>query len=383
MRWHIYKERKKQEVKQRESQLQKTQQGTNEYHALVEEQKKAKTVLAEDLKAYAGHTEARDAFLELAIDMYSRCLASSDRFDDDGPIRFSSLWFANFDDLSIQDKLKAALNRVPSRKFVFLSHQLSARMSKSSAEIPKNQQNLQGLVLRMCQEHPFHSLYQVFCLRPEQPQGVRRTSSRFELPSSQSDRGGAASAIFDRLLSDPIQTARIRSIEHVCNASLEWAKYPIKHGPVIKKTNNGLLIPDALSIRKLRDVQVPVITCRTPIDPTLKYNDCIWISRYKPEFTTAGGVNLPKISVCYGSNGEQFKQLVRHLHKIYTRSDLRHLCSLKARATMICGRMLLWSKFSTCATWCCAMIRKLGDGILTSAITKFYLSPPKPESSNS
>ncbi|KAG1770724.1 hypothetical protein EDD22DRAFT_769941 [Suillus occidentalis] len=335
MRWHIYKERKKQEVRQRESQLQKTQQGTNEYQVLFEEQKKARTVLAEDLKAYADHTGARDAFLELAIDMYSRCLASSDRFDDDGPIRFSSLWFANFDDVGIQDKLKAALDRVPSRKFVFLSHQLSARMSKSSAEVPKNQQNLQGLVLRMCQEHPFHSLYQVFCLRPEQPQGVRRTSSRFELPSSQSDRGGAASAIFDRLLSDPTQTTRIRSIEQVCNASLEWAKYPVKH-PTIKKTNNGLLIPDALPIRKLRDVQVPVITCRTPIDPTLKYNNCIWISRYHPEFFTAGGVNLPKISTCYGSNGEQFKQLFKGEGNDDMRQDavmeqVFHLCNMVLR----------------------------------------------------
>jgi ataxia telangiectasia mutated family protein len=267
--------------------------------------------------------------------MYSRCLASSDRFDDDGPIRFSSLWFANFDDLGIQDKLKGALDRVPSRKFVFLSHQLSARMSKSSSEIPKNQQNLQGLVLRMCQEHPFHSLYQVFCLRPEQPQSVRRTSSRFELPSSQSDRGGAASAIFDRLLSDPTQTARIRSIEQVCNASLEWAKYPVKH-LVIKKPNSGLLIPDALPIRKLRDVQVPVITCRTPIDPTLKYNDCIWISRYHPEFVIPGGINHPKISICLGSNGEQFKQLFKGEGNDDMRQDavmeqVFHLCNMVLR----------------------------------------------------
>ncbi|KAG2364853.1 hypothetical protein BDR07DRAFT_1400476 [Suillus spraguei] len=323
MRWHIYTERKKQEVRQRESQLQKTRQGTDEYLLLVEEQKKARTVLAEDSKAYACHMGARDTFLELAIDMYSRCLASSDRFDDDGPIRFSSLWFANFDDLGIQDKLKAALDRVPSRKFVFLSHQLSARMSKSSADIPKNQQNLQD------------SLYPVFCLRPEQPQGVRRTSSRFELPSSQSDRGGAASAIFDRLLSDPTHTTRVRSIEQVCNASLEWAKYPFKH-PAIKKTNNGLLIPEVLPIRKLRDVQVPVITCRTPIDPTLKYSDCIWISRYHPEFMTAGGINHPKISICYGSNGEQFKQLFKGEGNDDMRQDavmeqVFHLCNMVLR----------------------------------------------------
>ncbi|KAG1739997.1 hypothetical protein EDB19DRAFT_1709685 [Suillus lakei] len=333
MRWHIYTERKRQEVKQRDSQLQKTHEGTADYQLLVDEQNKARIVLAEDLKAYACHTGARDAFLELALDMYSRCLASSDRFDDDGPIRFSSLWFANFDDQTIQDKLKAALDRVPSRKFVFLSHQLSARMSKSSAEDSKNQQNLQGLVLRMCQEHPFHSLYQVFCLRPEQPQGARRTSSRFELPSSQLDRGEAASVIFDRLLSDPTQTARIRSIEQVCSASLEWAKHPIKH---LKKINNALRIPDALPIRKLRDVQVPVITCRTPIDPTLKYNDCIWISHYHPEFVIAGGVNLPKISICYGSNGKQFKQLFKGEGNDDMRQDavmeqVFHLCNMVLR----------------------------------------------------
>ncbi|KAG0709334.1 hypothetical protein DFH29DRAFT_870306 [Suillus ampliporus] len=334
VRWKIYKDRKRQEVRQRDSQLQRTQQGTNEYHVLIEEQKKARIVLAEDEKAYERHTGARDAFLELALDMYSRCLASSDRFDDDGPIRFSSLWFANFDDHSIQDKLQAALDRVPSRKFVFLSHQLSARMSQSSAEIPKNQQNLQGLVLRMCQEHPFHSLYQVFCLRPEQSSGARRTSSRFEPTPSQTDRGGAASAIFDRLLSDPIHAPRIKSIEQVCDASLQWAKYPIKDRA--KKTDSGLRIPDALLIRKLRDVQVPVITCHTPIDPTLKYNDCIWISHYDPAFSTAGGINVPKISVCYGSNGEKFRQLFKgegndDLRQDAVMEQVFHLCNMVLR----------------------------------------------------
>ncbi|KAG1746583.1 uncharacterized protein EDB91DRAFT_1345361 [Suillus paluster] len=303
VRWKIYKERKKQEP--------------------------------EDVKAYELHTGARDAFLELALDMYSRCLASSDRFDDDGPIRFSSLWFANFDDHSIQDKLQAALDRVPSRKFVFLSHQLSARMSRSSAEIPKNQQNLQALVLRMCQEHPFHSLYQVFCLRPEQSSGARRTSSRFEPTSSQTDRGGAASAIFDRLFSDPIHTSRIKSIEQVCNASLQWAKYPVKDR-ASKKTDTALRIPDALLIRKLRDVQVPVITCNTPIDSTLKYNDCVWISHYDPAFSTAGGVNVPKISVCYGSNGEKYRQLFKgegndDLRQDAVMEQVFHLCNMVLR----------------------------------------------------
>jgi len=49
---------------------------------------------------------------------------------------------------------------------------------------------------------------------------------------------------------------------------------------------------------------------------------------------------------------------------------------------MICSRMLSWSKFSTCATWCCTMINRLRHRILRFAIIKFYLLPPKPESSN-
>jgi hypothetical protein len=50
---------------------------------------------------------------------------------------------------------------------------------------------------------------------------------------------------------------------------------------------------------------------------------------------------------------------------------------------MTCGKMLSWNKFSTCATWYYAMTKRLGDEISKFVITKFYLSLPKPESSNS
>jgi ataxia telangiectasia mutated family protein len=55
---------------------------------------------------------------------------------------------------------------------------------------------------------------------------------------------------------------------------------------------------------------VPVTTAYTPLDPTLKYDDCVWVARYEPTYATAGGVNLPKISVCLGSDGVSYKQLV-------------------------------------------------------------------------
>ena len=316
VRWKTYVDRKSQEIKQRESQLLRTQPGSNEYYALFEDQKKAKAVLAEDEEAYKQHSGALVAFLDLAVNMYSRCLAASDMFDDDVPIRFCSLWFANFEDRRLQDTLRKAVARIPSRKFVFLSHQLSARISQpSQSESPASQQILQGLVMRMCQEHPFHSLYQVYCLRPEksgQSSSNRRSSSRLEptLSQAQVDRTSAASDIFDRLLNDPRYSARVEAIELVCDASIEWARYPVKDNRAIQKLKGMLHIPENLAIRRLRDVQVPVVTSHPAIDLTLKYDRCVWISHYDPTFTKPGGVNVPKVSICYGSNGEEYRQLV-------------------------------------------------------------------------
>lgn len=335
LRWKTYVDRKSQEIKQRESQLLRTQLGSNEYYALFEDQKKAKAVLAEDEEAYKQHNGALVTFLDLAINMYSRCLAASDIFDDNVPIRFCSLWFANFEDQRLQDAFKNAVARIPSRKFVFLSHQLSARMSQpSQGELPANQQILQELVIRMCQEHPFHSLYQVYCIRPEKSgrsSSSRRLSSRHEptLSQAQLDRSSAASDIFDRLLSDPRYSTRVKAIKQVCDASIEWAKYPAKDNRAINKVKGLLHIPDNLTIRRLCDVQVPVVTSHPAIDATLKYDHCVWISHYDPTFTTAGGINLPKISTCYGSNGEKYKQLVSSWRARLCRKEADSLSKFK------------------------------------------------------
>ncbi|KAG6332983.1 hypothetical protein ID866_6106 [Astraeus odoratus] len=313
VRWKVYVDRKKQEIKQRETQLQRTQVGS-EYNALRLEQVRAQTILAEDEDAYERHNGSLVMFLELAIDMYSRCLAASDIFNDEVPIRFSSLWFANFDDKRLQQGIKIAVDRIPSWKFVFLSHQLSARMSSPAAgELPPGQPILQGLVLRMCKEHPFHSLYQVYCIHPHDSSlhSMRRSSSRLEPPSSQADRATAASTIFDLLLGDPDYAGRVKSLQHVCDASLQWAKYPIREKFKNKKLKVAYHVPEGMLLRQLRDVRVPVLTSRLAIDPTLRYDNCIWISHYDATFHPAGGVNMPKINTCYGSNGQRFKQLFK------------------------------------------------------------------------
>jgi ataxia telangiectasia mutated family protein len=194
----------------------------------------------------------------------------------------------------------------------FLKHQLTARLTTQKS---KAQDNLQRLIMRMCREHPFHSLYQVYCLQSDHPNATtanRRHSGRHSGLSTQTERSAAASSILDRLRGDESVEHRVRDIERLCDAYLEWAKFPITgHNQYKKSRASHFKIPDSLSIRKITQLKVPVTTTHTPLDSTMKYEDCVWIDHYEPTFTTAGGVNLPKVSICRGSDGQKYKQLVR------------------------------------------------------------------------
>ncbi len=187
IKWKLYAERKEKEIHHRKEQMSRTQSGSRTFCELKIDQDKAEKLLREDTLHYKKHNESLSTFLQQAIDMYSRCLQAADNFDNDGHIRLVSLWFANFNDNDLQDKIRPSIDRIPSRKFVFLAHQLSARLAKPANDsVSGSQETLQNLILRMCREHPFHSLYQVYCLRPSSGamSGGRRSSTRLDIPLS-------------------------------------------------------------------------------------------------------------------------------------------------------------------------------------------------------
>lgn len=47
------------------------------------------------------------------------------------------------------------------------------------------------------------------------------------------------------------------------------------------------------------------------MDPTGCYENLVTIRSFKPEFRLAGGLNLPKIIDCVGSDGKERRQLVK------------------------------------------------------------------------
>ncbi|KAG5339469.1 hypothetical protein C0989_004155 [Termitomyces sp. Mn162] len=298
IRWKIYVERKQREIESLDEEIDSLHEKDRYRAQLKYRRDQAQKMKDADAESFQRHKSALDGFLNQAIDMYSRCLRNSDTYDHDVPIRLCSLWFAHFEENrgNFQTVVGNALRRVPSRKFVFLSHQLSARISRPPlGPLTHAQLNLQSLVLRMCREHPFHILYQVYCLQPEEPWNTRHSGQQISIHA---ERAEAALYIFNRLRKDAAVSQRLMDVERFSAACLQWAKHPV---PVPASKNFAL--PREFKLSRISNLRVPVITHHTPVDPSMRYDDCPWIDRYDTLWSNAGGKNAPKIGYCLGTDG--------------------------------------------------------------------------------
>lgn len=332
MRLRVYIQRRTEEIAQNQREYDKTSSKTDR-GKLLQFQRQAEKILRQDQTRLSELEASRTLFLRRSIAMYARALSSSD-VHDDAVARLISLWFENSDNAELNRLLVNCLASIPSRKFVALMHQLSARLT----ELPDQrdpmapfQSNLGQLLLRMCQEHPFHCLYAIFALiktGADTKAASNRSTSRSSLgvpdtlsasSSSPILRSTAAEKIWNHIKRHSSHGKRIRIFEELCLAYVEWAEFDLASRPdryfqgsgAIKK--GALRMPPSgeLRLARMRDLDVPVATARLEIDATCKYEKVVSIVRYSETFTTAGGIHLPKISECIGSDGKRYKQLFK------------------------------------------------------------------------
>lgn len=282
--------------------------------------KAAEDALANDRAKVAEHESAKQLFLVQSTSMYAEALQHSERYNDK-VMRFVALWFENSENKQLNESLPEILKRIPSHKLIILTHQLSSRLSgsagptSSGARSPQSkfQRNLMDLMLRMCQEHPFHLLFTIYALK----NGGSSTESAPSptASSSASDRAAAAIELWNKVSSLKALKQKVQAIEQTCDAAVEWSRISLdelisgrdkvngKHGW------NGM----GLQLERLVNVEVPVLTAAIPISTTSQYvvgKDCVGISKYQSGFTIAGGVHKPKISKCLGTDGNEYTQLV-------------------------------------------------------------------------
>ncbi|GAA5887702.1 hypothetical protein JCM16303_003731 [Sporobolomyces ruberrimus] len=320
IRVEAYAERKTLEFTKMQDQRQYNSGGSPlDSENLVKSKGDAEAHIREDRRIVGEAKQTTRNMLQRAVENYARALAESDE-SNDRIYRFCALWLAHSDDEDLHRGLKPLLSAIPSYKFVFLAYQLSARLSLSSST-SKSADNVRRLVRRLCKDHPFHAFFPIHALRdgPIAGKGSRRSSSTPRTDVSKSSRAQAAAEVIEEAKSDEQLRGRIASLDLACEAYGEWAAYKIKESQhyadsrgTIKK--GPLVILPSMKIRtKLKNQAIPVSTYNLPIDPTGRYPDSSFpsIVAYDQQFDVAGGLHVPKIVKCLGSDGQRYRQLLK------------------------------------------------------------------------
>ncbi|KAJ5213354.1 hypothetical protein N7449_000523 [Penicillium cf. viridicatum] len=259
---------------------------------------KAKQWFDLDDREYQRLLRSREAFLQQCLENYLLSLRESDTYNNDA-LRFCALWLDKSDSETANSAVSRYLNDVPSRKFAPLMNQLSSRLLDVSDDFQKL---LTQLVFRICVEHPFHGMYQIFASSKSKGGKDQSSHSRFR----------AANQLVDHLKNDShIGQTWIA----VHNVNISYVRFAIDKPDSKYKSGAKVALKNLATGQRLGQ---DAITYKLP-PPTMKIDlraDCDYshvptVMKFQPEFTIASGVSAPKIVTAVASNGERYKQLYK------------------------------------------------------------------------
>uniref|UniRef100_A0A094ZKV8 Serine-protein kinase ATM n=1 Tax=Schistosoma haematobium TaxID=6185 RepID=A0A094ZKV8_SCHHA len=295
-------------------------------------------------------TTDADHFLEASIDAYAQCLTLSD--DHNLSIfRFISLWLSSINS-KFQNRAskinKIMSERLPSiraDKFLPLVPQLAVRLSSKCDADSSFQNILMKLIERMVDWHPHHSAFTLLFLvnaklddddninnnnssrqRSTRVNSLRASTETIPNQSSTelSCRIQAAQQLYNRL-SIGRRKELLFQMKYLAEAYVDWAntdvdKYKTNTGNISLLNGCKLygLVSPSLQRSSSRTMDcllelVALPTCTFPIDRSGTYpnSSLIRVAGFSPDFRLVGGINLPKVISCLGTDGKLYRQLVK------------------------------------------------------------------------
>ncbi|XP_071956069.1 serine-protein kinase ATM-like [Antedon mediterranea] len=282
------------------------------YQRTLEKQKEI------DETEVAAMEDDKSNYLHKAVNWYLTCLMSSDE-NDIRTFRVCSLWFDNANDPDVNHAIETALTKLESRKFLPLMYQLAARMTTKVNGKVKFHQVLLDVIRKTVVDHPHHTLPVILALananRDTQLSNKRSASRKGDAGQNVEERMVAAQNLLEDLKSSSDCCVVIKSLNTL---SLSYIKLAYHDVMMYKRETKPIKIPSNQPLVQIKDLEhVAVPTLDLPVDPSCNYDDIVYVKDFKPTFKLAGGVNLPKILTCVGSNGREYTQLVKG------RDDLR------------------------------------------------------------
>lgn len=136
--------------------------------------------------------------------------------------------------------------------------------------------------------------------------GCYECTKKLYLPSLLKDKVTAARALITRLRKNI--PALVKSVELLCDAYMDLAY----HDCTAQRGKRGpFSLPPTCPLLKLTNKPAAVPTVDIEVDLTCRYDDVVCVDSFDPYFELAGGVNLPKVISCVGSDGKRRRQLVK------------------------------------------------------------------------
>nr|XP_040032849.1 serine-protein kinase ATM [Gasterosteus aculeatus aculeatus] len=270
--------------------------------------------LALDQKSLSDRQTDRQRFLLKAVENYIRCLEGGEH--DTWVFRLASLWLENAGVKVVNDMMKTGVERIPSYKFLPLMYQLAARMGTKMAtgvtEDTGFHDVLRKLICRASREHPHHTLFIILALvnaNKDENFGKSRLSKSAPRQGSPLDleRSNVALRIIGELRKE--RGEMIRGVEKLCDAYIALAYMDASKHKAEKKPIPIPADQPITQIKNLHEVAIP--TMEIKVDQSCCYDDLVTIRSFVPQYHLVGGVNLPKIIDCVGSDGTTRRQLVK------------------------------------------------------------------------
>ena len=293
--WRL-RERKEEEVRDLDRMI--ASAGSREKDNLKNHRTKAKQWFELDDREFQRLKKNRQTFLCQSLENYLLSLKACETHDSDA-LRFSALWLEHSDEEAANVAVSKNITMVSSRKFAALMNQWTSRL----LDVPNQFQSLlASLVLRICIEHPYHGMYQMFASSKtkggKDEAALKRHAAATKIVNLYKSHKRAGSLWI---------ALHNTSINYVKFASEKFDESKVKPGSkvLLRKSIVGPKLEQDVSTHK-----VPPPTMKIQLRSDCNYGEMPVIAKFSTEFSVASGISMPKILTATASDGKRYKMLV-------------------------------------------------------------------------
>ncbi|KAF5681045.1 serine threonine kinase tel1 [Fusarium heterosporum] len=246
--------------------------------------------------------QTRSEFVRLSLENYLLSLIASDEHNNDA-LRFTALWLERSEEEATNKAVMRYLPEVPTRKFASLTNQLTSRLQDHDTTFQKL---LLELVYKICVDHPYHGMYQIWS-------GTKAKAQQKD------DVAVLRVRATDRVAKRLAETQSVASIWlSIDKTSKYYHALAMDRNPNKYKSGAKIPLRDSTPghnlVNCLAKYRIPSPTMHIELSATKDYSRVPIISKLEPTMTIASGVSAPKIITAIGSDGVRYKQLVKGGH---------------------------------------------------------------------